>query len=111
VGVAWSEALYVLEKDCVWNRLVVGPAEEVRVHACRAGQCNVFVPATEWPERVFARTRYKREAQAADVEIEGGCLHVRFHEAQTICAPGQIACVCDADGWVLAAGIIQPRGK
>ncbi|MDR2694970.1 MAG: tRNA 2-thiouridine(34) synthase MnmA [Deltaproteobacteria bacterium] len=107
LGLAWSEALYVLEKDCARNSLVVGTAAELRVHACRTGRCNVFVPAAQWPGRVFVRTRYKQEAQAAEVEIEDGILHVRFHEPQTVCAPGQIACVYDGDGWVLAAGIIR----
>jgi len=107
LGLAWSEALYVLEKDCARNSLVVGPAAELRVHGCRAGQCRVFVPAQQWPERVFVRTRYKQEALAADVTMEGGDMHVRFHEPHMLCAPGQIACVYDGAGWVLAAGVIQ----
>ena len=107
LGLAWSEALYVLEKDRARNSLLVGTAAELRVHGCRAGQCHVFVPAPQWPERVFVRTRYKQEARAADVTMEGDVMHVRFHEPQTLCSPGQIACVYDEEGWVLAAGIIQ----
>ena len=107
LGLAWSEALYVLHKDSAANSLVVGPAEETRVHACRAAQCNVFVPRTQWPERLFVRTRYKQEALAADVEMAEGVMQVRFHAPQAICAPGQIACVYDGDGWVLAAGLIS----
>ena len=107
LGIAWSEALYVLEKERAGNRLVVGTAEELRIHACRAGRINVFAPAAQWPERVFVRTRYKQEARAAAVTLEGEGMRVRFHEPQTACAPGQLACVYDGDGWVLAAGIIQ----
>jgi tRNA-specific 2-thiouridylase len=68
---------------------------------------NVFVPATQWPDRVFVRTRYKQEARAAEVKFEGDGMHIRFHEPQKVCAPGQIACVYDGDGWVMAAGIIR----
>ncbi|MCL2123292.1 MAG: tRNA 2-thiouridine(34) synthase MnmA, partial [Desulfovibrionaceae bacterium] len=107
LGLAWSEALYVLEKDCVRNSLVLGTAAELRVHACRARRLNVFVPPEQWPERVFVRIRHKQEARAADVAIAGDGMDVRFHEPQTACAPGQIACVYDEDGWVLSAGIIR----
>jgi len=107
LGLAWSEALYVLEKDSARNSLVVGTAAELRVHGCRAGQCRVFVPARQWPERVFVRTRYRQEALAADVTMEGGGMDVRFHDPQMACAPGQLACVYDEAGWVLAAGIIR----
>ena len=107
LGLAWSEALYVLEKDCAQNSLIVGTAAELRSHGCRAGQCRVFVPPPQWPERVFVRTRYKQEARIADVRLEGDDMAVCFHEPQTVCAPGQIACVYDAEGWVLAAGIIH----
>jgi len=107
LGLAWSEALYVLEKDSATNSLLVGPAAELRVHACRAARCNVLVPRAQWPERLFVRTRYKQEALAADVEMEDSGMYIRFHAPQAICAPGQIACVYDGDGWVLAAGLIS----
>jgi len=107
LGLAWSEALYVLEKDPARNSLVVGTAAELRVHGCRAGQCRVLVPVSQWPERVFVRTRHKQEARAADVTMEGDGMDIRFHEPQALCAPGQIACVYDEEGWVLAAGIIR----
>lgn len=107
LGLAWSEALYVLEKDCLRNRLIVGTAAELRVHACRTAQPNVFVPAAQWPERVFVRIRYKQAACSADVTIAGDGMDVRFHEPQAACAPGQLACVYDGDGWVLSAGIIR----
>ena len=107
LGLAWSEALYVLEKDCVRNKLVLGTAAELRIRACSADRLNVFVPAEQWPERVFVRTRYSQVPQAADVTTTGDGMDVRFHEPQTACAPGQLACVCDEDGWVLSAGIIR----
>ncbi|MDR0466487.1 MAG: tRNA-specific 2-thiouridylase [Deltaproteobacteria bacterium] len=107
LGVAWSEALYVLEKDRARNALVVGSAEELQARDCRAGQCNVFVPSSLWPERVFASSRYRQPAQAADARLEDGGLHVRFYEPQMVGAPGQVLCVRDADGWTLAAGVIR----
>jgi tRNA-specific 2-thiouridylase len=107
LGLAWSEPLYVLEKDSAGNSLILGTAAELRVHACRTGRCNVFVPAAQWPKRVFVRTRHKQEASAADVTMEDDGMHVRFHEPQPVCAPGQTACVYDGEGWVLAAGVIR----
>jgi tRNA-specific 2-thiouridylase len=107
LGLAWSEALYVLEKDCVRNNLVVGSAVELRVHACRTARPNLFVPVAQWPERVFVRIRYRQTAQAADVMPTDDEMELRFHEQQTVCSPGQLACVYDGDGWVLSAGIIK----
>jgi len=111
LGIAWSEALYVLEKDRAGNSLIVGTAAELRIRACRAGQVNVFVPVAQWPQRIFARTRYRQAAQAAEATLEDTGMHIRFREAQAVCAPGQIACVYDGDGWVLAAGVIETEKR
>jgi len=107
LGLAWSEPLYVLEKNSARNTLIVGTAAELRIDACRTDQANIFVPSAQWPEHVFVRTRYKQNALAADVRADSDGMHIRFHEPQTACAPGQLACVYDGDGWVLAAGIIR----
>ena len=107
LGLAWSEPLYVLEKIQTSNSLVVGVAAELPVEGCSAGSVNLLVDPALWPERILVRTRYRQKATGADVLLEDGLLHIRFHKPQSPPAPGQLACVYDEQGWVLAGAVIQ----
>lgn len=106
IGIAWSEPLYVLEKNTAENALVLGAAGEARVSGCRAGELNLFVPPSLWPENLFVRTRYKQNAAQADAAIEKDTMRVAFHAPQIRPAPGQVAAVYDQDGFLLAGGVI-----
>ena len=107
LGLAWGEPLYVLEKVQESNSLIVGPASELPVNSCCAGSVNLLVEPALGPARVLVRTRYRQEAAAADVSLAGCTLRIDFHCPQAPPAPGQLACVYDEQGWVLAGGIIQ----
>ncbi len=113
LGVAWSEPLYVLEKDAERNALVVGPKRETWSAGCDVGEAVAHAPADILAEMlagpVWLRTRYRQQAKPATVELapDGRGFRVLFSEPSSPPAPGQVAAVYDAAGRVLAAGIIE----
>lgn len=108
LGVAYSEGLYVLEKDCAANSLVVGPRAMLGAGGCVTGRANLFCPPKVWPAQVFARLRYRHKAVPASVAMdEERCLLITFAETQFPPAPGQIAAVYDSDGHLLAGAPVS----
>lgn len=92
-----------------------GPADELPVNACAAGELNFLVPPELWPHELRVRTRYRQKAVPADIRLVGGGesgmdatarMLIRFHQPQLPSAPGQLAAVFDEHGHVLAGGII-----
>ncbi|AGW14916.1 tRNA-specific 2-thiouridylase [Megalodesulfovibrio gigas] len=112
LGVAHSEPLFVLGKDQRGNALLVGPRESSFSPRCVAAACNLLVPCEEWPEVILARTRYRQVEQPARWRMEQGRLILDFQTPQPLPAPGQVAAVYDAQGRVLAGGVIEesPQG-
>lgn len=106
LGIAYSEPLYVLDKDMANNRLIVAPQQALMVDGFCAGEVNLLVEPELWPEDVLVQTRYRERAKAAHVTLRGGELLVRLGEPQVRPAPGQVAVVYDADGVVLAGAVI-----
>ena len=110
LGIAWSEPLYVIGKDAAQNTLLVGPAGALCRRECVAAEANILVSPELWPEQLFVRIRYRQRAVRASVDMayaaEQPALRIRFAEAQSMAAPGQIAAVYDAGGILLAGGII-----
>lgn len=107
LGIPWSEALYVLDKDVAANTLIVGPKSELAAQGCVAGQVNLMCPVEEWPEEVLIQTRYRQKAKPGRVRLAGGKLHFDFLESHTRPTPGQVAAVYDATGAVLGGGVIE----
>ena len=109
--IPWSEPIYVLRRELASNTLVVGPKHLLPVDSCSARALNLMVPPALWPDRLFVRVRYHQSPIPADVHIkEGGsgpCMTIRFHSPQQPPAPGQTAAVYDAEGFVLAGGILD----
>ena len=109
--IPWSEPIYVLRRELASNTLVVGPKHLLPVDSCSARALNLMVPPALWPDRLFVRVRYHQSPIPADVHIkEGGngpCMDIRFHSPQQPPAPGQTAAVYDAEGFVLAGGILD----
>ncbi len=110
LGVAWSEPLYVIGKDRSRNALLLGTAAELEAGSCVASDINLLVPIDRWPNELFVQTRYRQNAVPADVLIQGKAasarMLIRFHTPQLPPAPGQVAAIFDADGYVLAGGVI-----
>ncbi len=105
--IAWSEPLYVLKRDPASNTLFVGPKNYLCEHSCSASQLNIMVDPKLWPDRVFARTRYRQSPVRAHIRIGGGSMLLAFEKPQAPHAPGQVAAVYDEEGYVLAGGILD----
>ncbi len=106
IGVAWSEPLYVVRKNPHDNTLTVGPRSRTAGCDCTADNVNLLAPPELWPPEVLVQTRYRQAAAPAEVALRNGRLHIRFHAARTLPAPGQVAAVFDGLGHVLAGGIV-----
>ncbi|MFV0422202.1 tRNA 2-thiouridine(34) synthase MnmA [Oleidesulfovibrio sp.] len=109
LGIAWSEPLYVLEKDTSRNALVVGPKAELSARGCFCSGLNMLVPHADWPQEVFIKTRYRQTALPVEVtlDVHEATMRVTFDIPRTPPAAGQVATVYDAGGRVLAGGIIE----
>ncbi|WP_319468156.1 tRNA 2-thiouridine(34) synthase MnmA [uncultured Pseudodesulfovibrio sp.] len=107
LGIAWKEALYVIDKDIPNNALVVGPKNELESPGCVAGQVNLMVEPTQWPETVMLQTRYRQRAKPSHYAYDGEKLTFHFIEPHTRPTPGQVAAVYDESGAVLGGGVIE----
>lgn len=114
LGVAWSEPLFVTGKDQQRNALLLGVKDSLGMTRCSTSNLNFLVPPQLWPDTgdaLWGRVRYRQSAAAVQVALhtDDSASHMSLHfaEAQSPTAPGQIAVVYDAEGVVLAGGIIQ----
>lgn len=110
LGIPHSVPLYVLEKKHAANALVVGPKEYLPVQTIIARLASLHLPPHLWPERLFARLRYRATLAAAAVTIKNGIIKIELKEKQKPSAPGQIAAIYDASGAILAGGTILEQG-
>lgn len=107
LGIAHTEPLFVLAKDSVNNTLVVGPRALLGIRTCVTGPANIALPESMWPDNLLVRLRHRQRPCPARVRVERECLHIELDEPQFPTAPGQVAAVYDADGRVLAAGVVE----
>jgi len=112
LGLSWREPLYVLDKDMGANTLIVAPRGALLASDFHAREANVLVDPALWPGKVLVQTRSRAKALPARVELLldtpllGGFV-VRFDAPQVRPAPGQVAAVYDADGVLLAGGVVS----
>jgi tRNA-specific 2-thiouridylase len=111
MGLPHAEALHVLAKDTGNNALIVGGKSLLGIRACSTGKANFLCDPARWPDRLFARLRYRRKAAPARVEIRDGCLDIFLETEEFPAAPGQLAVIYDARNRVLAGGIIDGTQK
>lgn len=107
VGIAWKEPLYVLKRLRESNTLVVGPKNLLPVSSCTAKELNLMVDPALWPQELLVRVRYHQSPVPAVVTVENDRMTLHFAAPQQPPAPGQVAAVYDADGFVLAGGILE----
>lgn len=107
LGIAHTEPLFVLAKNNAANTLVVGPRALLGIRTCVTGPANIALPPHLWPSTLLVRLRHRQPPCPASVRIQNECLHIQLAEPQFPTAPGQVAAVYDADGRVLAAGVVE----
>ena len=109
--IPWSEPIYVLRRELASNTLIVGPKHLLHVESCSARELNLMVKPELWPSELFVRVRYHQSPVPAEVSIEdhpdGPRMAIRFHTPQQPPAPGQTAAIYDAEGFVLAGGVLD----
>ena len=107
LGIAYSEPLYVIDKDPAANALIVGVKADLAATLCRTGPANCLVPPQDWPEAVLAQTCYRMKPRPAAARLtDDGGLDIVFAEPVARPTPGQVAVLYDAAGRVLAGGEI-----
>lgn len=111
LGVAYSEPLYVVGKDRARNALLLGTREDLRMRRCTVEGLNMLVAPELWPERLYARVRYRQEPAPADAVLRPGAaggqaLDICFTTPHSPTAPGQTAVLYDEEGVALAGGVV-----
>ncbi len=106
LGIAWTEGLYVYGKNIDNNSLIVAERREIETSFCRATNINYHVEASKWSGELYVQTRYRQKAIPSKISFTGDDMLIEFSQKQTVQAKGQVAVVYDADGFVLAGGII-----
>ncbi len=69
LGIAWTDPLYVIEKNEESNTLYVGTQESLSISHAYASQINFLVPPQLWSENIFVRTRYRENPSAAKISF------------------------------------------
>lgn len=77
------------------------------MNSCEAADVNVLLEPDLWPERILARLRYRQRPVPARARWRGDRLHIALDSPCFPSAPGQVAAVYDAEGRVLAGGIVE----
>jgi len=96
--------LYVIAIDAEKNRIVVGEKEALKAGGLMAGNVNLLTES--WPEKVYAKIRYRKKEAPCAVVFEANRVRVTFTEKQEAIAPGQ-SVVFYADDCVLGGGEIE----
>ena len=111
LGVGWKEPLYVIGKERSGDVLRLGPRPELHASGCECDPVNYLLPFDCWPKTVLVKTRYRERPKAAIAErMEGGGLRIRFAEADSAVAAGQIAAVYVPGSDAIADGGLDGGG-
>jgi tRNA-specific 2-thiouridylase len=108
LGIAHSQALYVLRIDVESNTLVAGTRDDLNRRELMAGRAHfVSGRCPEGPTRSTVKVRYRaRDASATLYPQTAQRVKVAFDSPQSAVAPGQSAVFYDGD-IVLGGGIIE----
>ena len=99
LGVAWTESLYVLDKDVARNEVILGTERELYVRGVDVRDFNwICGEAPAAPFRCRAVTRYhQKEADTTVFPGENGRVRLLFDEPRRAASPGQTAVLYDGD--------------
>jgi len=107
IGVAADEPLYVLEKDALHNRVVVGPRSRLATRSVHVRSATLHRASG-----VVDSVRLRYHAAAVPCRVAGGpgegrhpTLELELGSAANGVAPGQTACLMSGD-CVVGAGIV-----
>ena len=106
IGIPWKCSLYVSRKDAAENTLFVREGK-VNLKGVDTGRPVLALPIRLWPEKVYARLRYRGKLAEASVRLMTDGMKIMFKEEYPASAPGQIASVTTRDGLILAGGKIE----
>lgn len=109
LGIAWSEPLYVCDKNVSDNTVTLGTANELFCDSITAHSFNwiAFENPPEKPINVTARTRCHGKEAAAEVAAnKDGTVTIRFEQPQRTTASGQSVVLYDGN-IVVGGGIIN----
>jgi len=104
LGISHATPLYVVSIDSDNNKIVVGEKKDLMARGLVAGDVNML--AQNWPEKVYAKIRYRKKEALCAVTDENKRLKVTFTEEQEAITPGQSVVFYDHDR-VLGGGIIE----
>jgi tRNA-specific 2-thiouridylase len=107
LGVSAAYPLYVCQRRCADNTLVVGPREALNTTEFVVRDVNwLSIPCPEHTVSATVRTRYhQRETPVQITPLPNGCAHIAADTPLTAPAPGQAAVFYSGD-LVLGGGII-----
>ncbi len=108
LGISAPAPLYVLEKDHITNKVVLGSNDDLFSTTLVATDVNfISIEKLTAPMRVLAKARYKHKEQEATIyPLENGDVKVEFDTPQRALTPGQ-SVVFYQDDTVLGGGIIK----
>lgn len=107
IGVAWKEPLYVIGKDMKKNALLIAPKQRALMHGANIEAVNAMIPLECIPQEIFVRLRYRQQPAPAILQPMGtDAFAVHLCSPTALSAPGQTASVTDAEGRILAGGVI-----
>jgi tRNA-specific 2-thiouridylase len=108
IGISGTVPLYVLEKDQINNRLIVGDVSELGHNELTATNVNwISAPTPDQPFRAQVKIRYKaREVEATVIPLNAQTIRVHFDEPMRDITPGQ-AVVLYQGHLCLGGGVIR----
>ncbi len=108
LGISAPAPLYVLEKDPVSNKVVLGSNDDLFETDLVATDVNLIsIEKLTEPMRVLAKARYKHKEQEATIcPLENGDVKVEFDTSQRALTPGQ-SVVFYKEDTLLGGGIIK----
>jgi len=109
LGIAAGKPLYVTAISLEANSVTVGSREDACWRRVRAGEANVLAPdRLAAGERLWGKVRSLGEpAPCTVLSLSDATLSVEFDEPQFAPAPGQRLVLYDAQGAIVAGGVIE----